>query len=66
MERFLWICFAGALGTGVRYLVGLWAALCMDSRLAGCGAASQFKLMTLLDSDRAADFVTFPRGGCRG
>ena len=26
MERFLWICFAGALGTGVRYLVGLWAA----------------------------------------
>jgi len=47
-------------------LVGLWAALCMDSRLAGCGAASQFKLMTLLDSDRAADFVTFPRGGCRG
>jgi CrcB protein len=26
MERFLWICFAGALGTGTRYLVGLWAA----------------------------------------
>ncbi|HET6583608.1 MAG TPA: fluoride efflux transporter CrcB [Nannocystaceae bacterium] len=26
MERFLWICFAGALGTGARYLVGLWAA----------------------------------------
>ena len=25
MERLLWICFAGALGTGVRYLVGLWA-----------------------------------------
>jgi len=25
MERFLWICFAGALGTGVRYLVGVWA-----------------------------------------
>ena len=25
MERFLWICLAGALGTGVRYLVGLWA-----------------------------------------
>lgn len=25
MQRFLWICFAGALGTGTRYLVGLWA-----------------------------------------
>jgi fluoride exporter len=24
MERFLWICLAGALGTGVRYLIGLW------------------------------------------
>ena len=26
MSRFLWICFAGALGTGTRYLVGLGAA----------------------------------------
>lgn len=25
MERFFWVCLAGALGTGVRYLVGLWA-----------------------------------------
>ena len=25
MDRFLWICFAGALGTGTRYLVGIWA-----------------------------------------
>ena len=25
MERFLWICFAGALGTGARYLIGIWA-----------------------------------------
>ncbi len=25
MERFLWICLAGALGTGARYLIGLWA-----------------------------------------
>jgi CrcB protein len=25
MERFFWICVAGALGTGTRYLVGLWA-----------------------------------------
>lgn len=26
VERLLWICLAGALGTGARYLVGLWAA----------------------------------------
>jgi CrcB protein len=26
MDRFLWICFAGALGTGTRYLVGIWAS----------------------------------------
>ncbi|MGE3276589.1 MAG: CrcB family protein [Vicinamibacterales bacterium] len=26
MERFLWICFGGAVGTGARYLVAQWAA----------------------------------------
>ena len=26
MQRFLWICLAGAAGTGARYLVALWAA----------------------------------------
>jgi CrcB protein len=26
MERFLLVCLAGALGTGARYLVSLWAA----------------------------------------
>jgi fluoride exporter len=26
MERFLWICLAGAAGTGTRYLVALWTA----------------------------------------
>jgi CrcB protein len=25
MDRFFWICVAGALGTGTRYLVGIWA-----------------------------------------
>jgi fluoride exporter len=25
MERFLWICAAGAAGTGARYLIALWA-----------------------------------------
>jgi fluoride exporter len=27
MDRFLWICLAGALGTGSRYLIGVWAGL---------------------------------------
>jgi CrcB protein len=26
MERFAWICLAGAAGTGARYLITLWAA----------------------------------------
>lgn len=26
MERFIWICLAGAAGTGTRYLIALWAA----------------------------------------
>ena len=26
MERFVWICLAGAAGTGARYLIALWAA----------------------------------------
>lgn len=26
MERFFWVCLAGAAGTGVRYLVGAWTA----------------------------------------
>jgi CrcB protein len=26
MDRFVWICLAGAAGTGLRYLVALWAA----------------------------------------
>lgn len=25
MQRFFWVCFAGALGTGFRYWIGLWA-----------------------------------------
>ena len=25
MERFVWICLAGAAGTGTRYLIALWA-----------------------------------------
>jgi CrcB protein len=26
MERFLWICLAGAAGTGVRHVIALWTA----------------------------------------
>ena len=25
LSRLLWICLAGALGTGARYLIGVWA-----------------------------------------
>jgi CrcB protein len=26
MERFIWVCLAGAAGTGARYLIAIWAA----------------------------------------
>jgi CrcB protein len=47
MERFFWICLAGAAGTGARYLIALWAAQRFGSafpygtlivNLAGCFA----------------------------
>jgi fluoride exporter len=47
MERLLWICLAGAAGTGARYLIALWAAQRFGSafpygtlivNLAGCFA----------------------------
>jgi CrcB protein len=47
MERFLWICAAGAAGTGARYLIALWAVQRFGStfpigtlivNLAGCFA----------------------------
>jgi CrcB protein len=49
MERFFWICLAGAAGTGARYLTALWAAQRLGStfpcgtlivNLAGCFAIS--------------------------
>ena len=47
MERFLWICLAGAAGSGARYLIAVWAAQRLGSafpygtlivNLAGCFA----------------------------
>jgi CrcB protein len=56
MERLLWVCLAGAVGTGTRYLIGLWAAEKVGSsfpygtlivNIAGCfliGAVAQAAL----------------------
>ena len=33
MERFLWICLAGAAGSGARYLIALWAEQRLGSTL---------------------------------
>ena len=35
MERFFWICLAGAAGTGTRYLVALWTAQRLGSAVYG-------------------------------
>jgi CrcB protein len=49
MERFVWICLAGAAGTGARYLIALWTAQRLGSvfpygtllvNLAGCFATA--------------------------
>ncbi len=62
MERFLWICLAGALGTGTRYLVGVWAGQRFGTEfpygtlavnIAGC-----FLIATIMQA--TLDLATFP------
>lgn len=57
MERFLWICLAGAAGTGVRYLIALWIARRVGTAFpyatliintAGCFVISAFMHAALL------------------
>jgi fluoride exporter len=57
MERFFWICLAGAAGTGARYLIALWAAQRFGStfpygtlivNLAGCFAIAAVMHAALL------------------
>lgn len=56
MDRFFWICLAGAAGTGTRYLIALWAAQRFGSsfpygtlivNLAGCFAVAAVMHMAL-------------------
>jgi CrcB protein len=56
MERFLWICVAGAAGTGARYLIAVWTAQRLGSafpygtllvNLAGCFAIAAVMHATL-------------------
>jgi len=35
MQRFLWVCFAGALGTGFRYGIGLWVGIELHPQAGG-------------------------------
>ena len=75
MERFLWICLAGAAGSGARYLIALWAAQRLGSafpygtlivNLVGCFAitASMHAALTLgwPATTRAAVMVGFIGG----
>jgi CrcB protein len=53
MERFLWICLAGAAGSGARYLIALWTAERLGSAavtigfLGGLTTYSSFNYETL-------------------
>ena len=69
MERFLWICLAGAAGTGARYLIALWAAQRFGSsfpfgtlivNLAGCFgmAAVMYAASTLSWSPTVRSAIT--------
>jgi CrcB protein len=40
MSRFVWICVGGAMGTGIRYLTGLWA-------IQGLGAGFPYGTLTV-------------------
>jgi CrcB protein len=69
MERLLWICLAGAAGTGARYLVALWAAQRFGSvfplgtlivNVVGCFAIAAFMhaALTLSWSPTARSAIT--------
>jgi CrcB protein len=63
MGRFLWVCLAGAIGTGLRYGIGLWAGRLLGTsfpygtlivNVVGCfviAAIAQVALSTTLVSD---------------
>jgi CrcB protein len=62
MERLFWICFAGAIGTGVRYAIGSWAGATLGTtfpfgtlivNVAGC-------FLIALVMQLAANLTSFP------
>ncbi len=61
MDRFLWICLGGGLGTGTRYLVGLWAGRTLGTafpygtlmvNVAGC-----FLIAAIMQASMTTEFV---------
>jgi CrcB protein len=76
MTRLFWICLAGAVGTGARYLVGLWAGRVLGStfpfgtlivNLVGCfvlAAVAQIGLDTTILSPTLR--LTLGTGFCGG
>lgn len=76
MTRFLWVCLAGAMGTGARYLVGLaarrwpwgaafpWATLAVN--VAGCfliSVVAYASARRLISADTRATLATGFLGG---
>ena len=75
LERFVWICLAGAAGTGARYLIAVWAAQRLGSafpygtlvvNLIGCFAIAALMHAALTlgwpATTRAAVTIGFIRG----
>ena len=70
MERFLWICVAGAAGTGARYLIAVWAAQRLGStfpygtlvvNLIGCFAIAALMIPILDEMVTGGAIVTVER-----
>lgn len=61
MERLLWVCLGGALGSGARYLVAVWAGRALGSSFPWgtfiVNVAGSFLLVTVMELALSTDLL---------